>query len=133
MIFMKSPLLVRGRAWGQKAWVYTGNLKSCCTSLPSPPAHPSHQHSAGSTLPPASLRLLEGWWLSPASAELQREASIWPIPMGPVHPYLHFRHLQMPSEQNPSLPWGVLLPALAFALPSSAGHPSRKILTQFPQ
>lgn len=96
------------------------------SSLPLPP---SHQHTAGSTLPPASLGLLEGWWLSPASAELQREAPIWPIPMGPVHPYLHLKPLQMPSEQNPSLSWGALLPAFAFTLPDSAGHSGRKILT----
>lgn len=138
MIFMKSPLLVvtpsvRGRAQGQEAWVSTGNLKSCCTSLLSAPAPPSHQHTAGSTVPPASLWLLEGWWLPPASAELQQEAPICPTPMGPVHPYLHIKHLQKPSEQNPSLSWGTLLPALAFALPDLAGHSGRKILTQLPQ
>lgn len=77
MIFAKKPLcvvspLVRGRAWGQKAWVYTGNLRSCCTLLPSPPAHPGRQHSADSVLPPASLWLLEGYWLSPAHGATAR-------------------------------------------------------------
>lgn len=125
--------LGEGASTGAGGLGFHGKFKELLHLTPLCSCPPSHQHTAGSTVPPASLWLLEGWWLPPASAELQQEAPICPTPMGPVHPYLHIKHLQKPSEQNPSLSWGTLLPALAFALPDLAGHSGRKILTQLPQ
>lgn len=128
--FMKDFLLVVttlgwGREWGQKAWDYMGNSKSFYTSLPFPPAHsPSaqRQQHASASIPVAA-------WGMVAVTILDGVTVRSTTPVSSMHPYLYFKHLQMPSEQNPSVPQTELLPALAFPLQGSAGHSSRKILT----